>query len=61
MKLYVTRKIPEAGMEILRRSFEVEVNPEDRPLTKPELLSKIADVDGVLCLLTDRIDAEVSM
>ncbi len=40
MKLYVTRKIPEAGMEILRRSFEVEVNPEDRPLTKPELLSK---------------------
>ena len=46
-------------MEILRRSFDVEVNPEDRPLTRPEFLSKIADVDGVLCLLTDRIDAEV--
>jgi len=59
MKIYVTRKIPEAGMEILRRSFEVEVNPEDRPLRRAELLSKIADVDGVLCLLTDRIDAEV--
>ncbi|MFA5852272.1 MAG: D-glycerate dehydrogenase [Spirochaetales bacterium] len=59
MKIYMTRKIPEAGMEILRRSFDVEVNPEDRPLTRPEFLSKIADVDGVLCLLTDRIDAEV--
>jgi glyoxylate reductase len=59
MNVYVTRKIPEAGLDILRPLFDVEVNPEDRPLTRAELLIKIADADAVLCLLTDRIDAEV--
>lgn len=59
MKIYVTRKIPEAGLALLRPLFDVEVNPEDRPLTRPELLAKVADADGVLCLLTDKIDAEV--
>jgi len=36
----------------------VEINPEDRPLTRPELLAKVRDKDGVLGLLTDRIDRE---
>lgn len=61
MKIYVTRKIPEAGMEVLRerRDVEVEVNPHDRPLTRAELLEKASGADGIVCLLTDRIDAEV--
>lgn len=59
MKVYVTRRIPEAGLNILRPLFDVAMNPEDRPLTRTELLANIADADGVLCLLTDRIDAEV--
>ncbi len=59
MKIYVTRKIPEAGLALLRPLFDLEVNPEDRPLSRAELLAKIADADGVLCLLTDKIDAEV--
>jgi glyoxylate reductase len=58
-KVYVTRRIPEAGLAMLKAKFEVVVNPEDRPLTRKELLSNIADADGVLCLLTDRIDGEV--
>jgi len=58
MKVYVTRKIPEAGMDILRPLFDVEVNPEDRPLTRSEFLSKVADADAVLCLMTEKIDAE---
>ncbi len=57
-KVYVTRKIPDAGLEILCRNFDVEMNMEDRPLARTELLAKIAHADGVLCLLTDRIDAE---
>jgi len=59
LKIYVTRKIPEAGLALLREKFEVVVNPEDRPLTRQELLANVADADGVLCLLTDRIDSEV--
>ena len=59
VKVYVTRKIPQPGIELLKREFEVEVNPLDRPLTRDELLKNIKGFDGVLCLLTDRIDDEV--
>jgi lactate dehydrogenase-like 2-hydroxyacid dehydrogenase len=37
----------------------VEVNPHDRVLTREELLRVVVGRDGVLCLLTDRIDAAV--
>jgi len=58
--IYVTRQIPDAGVDLLRRQCEVvEVNPEDRALTREELLRAVAGRHGVLCLLTDRIDAEV--
>ena len=58
-RVYVTRRIPDAGLALLRERFDVSMNEEDRPLTRPELLAAIADVDGVLTLLTDRIDGEV--
>ena len=57
-KVYVTRRIPEAGLELLRRECEVEVSPHDRPLTRPEFLAAIRGRDGVICLLTDKVDAE---
>ncbi len=56
-KVFVTRLIPEAGLVRLRMHFDVTVNPEDRPLQRNELHREIADADGVIGLLTDRIDA----
>ncbi len=56
-KVYVTRRIPDAGLDLLARHCRVEVNPEDRPLTRDELLAAVADAEGVVGLLTDRIDA----
>jgi len=58
--VYVTRAIPEEGLERLRRECEtVEVNPEDRALTRAELLEKVRGRDGVLTMLSDVIDEEV--
>lgn len=58
--VYVTRKIPEPGLELLRAECEtVEVNSEDRCLTREEMLEKVRGRDGILCLLTDTIDEEV--
>jgi glyoxylate reductase len=58
--VYVTRRIPEAGLEMLRERCQVvEVNPHDRVLTRQELLRAVVGRDGVLCLLTDCIDVEV--
>ncbi|WP_028575914.1 2-hydroxyacid dehydrogenase [Desulfomicrobium escambiense] len=56
-RIFVTRRIPEAGLTRLRASFEVVVNPDDRPLTTEELHRGVADADAVVGLLTDRIDA----
>lgn len=56
-KIFVTRMIPRSGLDLLETVCEVEVNSEDRPLSRSELLGKIADKDGVIGLLTDRIDA----
>jgi len=60
MNIYVTRRIPEEGLQILREKYgEFEMNTEDRVLSREELLGKVKGRDGVLCLLTDRIDSEI--
>ncbi|KKT39601.1 D-glycerate dehydrogenase [Candidatus Giovannonibacteria bacterium RIFCSPHIGHO2_02_43_13] len=61
-KIFVTRKIPERGIEKLKSAgFEVEVNPEDKVLSKDELMAwlKKGSYDAVLTLLTDKLDADV--
>lgn len=58
--IYVTRQIPEGGLKMLREKFgDFEMNMEDRVLTREELLEKVRGRDGVLCLLTDKIDDAV--
>ena len=59
-KVYVTRSISEEGIELLKKkSFQVDINPEDKVLSKDELKRAIVGYDGLLCLLTDKIDGEV--
>jgi glyoxylate reductase len=57
--VYVTRIIPQIVIDYLMRTCDVEVNPEDRILTKNELIQKVKGRDGVLCMLTDTIDGDV--
>ena len=45
--------------EMLREKCEVEVNPEDRVLTKEEIIEGVKGKDALLCLLTDDIDEEI--
>lgn len=59
MKIFVTRKIPEPGLKLLRKEFEIEVNPENRALSKQEIINGLCEKDGLLCLLTDTIDKDV--
>ncbi len=58
--VYVTRRIPEAGLEVLRRELGgFSINSLDRALSRAELIENCRGRDGVLCLLTDRFDREV--
>jgi len=59
-KVFVTRKIPEAGPNLLRQAgFEVEVSDFDGVLPREQLLQKVKGADAILSLLTDKIDGEV--
>lgn len=57
--MFVTRRIPEPGLDMLREVCEVVVNEEDRVLSKEEVIEGVKGKDALLSLLTDRIDAEV--
>jgi len=59
-KVYVCRLIPEAALEIVRAVAEMRLwDREDVPPPRDVLLREAADCDGLLTLLTDRVDAEL--
>ncbi len=57
--VYVTRKIPEPALDLLRKDCQVDVNPYDRSLTKEEMLEAVKGKDAILCLLSDEINEEI--
>jgi glyoxylate reductase len=58
-KVFVTRAIPEKGLEIIREFCEVDLWQDELPPSRDELLNRVEGVDGLLSLLTDRVDGEV--
>lgn len=56
-KVFVTRRIPAAGLDRIRQLCETEIWPEQMPPPYDFIRGKIADCDGLVSLLTDRIDA----
>jgi len=53
----VTRRLPGAALERLAAAHDVVVWPGDLPPTPVELRALVGGADGLLCLLTDRVDA----
>ncbi len=60
-RLFLTRRIPDLGMVLIREAFDVTGGDEDQPLERETLLRRIAVTrpDVVLCLLTESIDGPV--
>src|SRR5437667_12750619 len=58
-RIAVTRLLPGGALERLRAAGHVVVHAEDRPPSRDELLALVREADGLLCLLTERIDAQV--
>ena len=57
--VYVTRRIPQEGIDILRSCAEVRVWPDRLPPPRDVLLREVGEADGLLSLLTDEIDADM--
>lgn len=58
-KVFVTRIIPEAGLALIRSACDAEVWPEPLPPSAEVLRARIGQIDGLVSLLTDRLDAGV--
>jgi glyoxylate reductase len=59
-RVFITRRLPDAAMRVVAAACDVDYwDSAETPLPREELLRRVADVDGLLCLLTDRVDAEL--
>ncbi len=60
MKVFLTRKIPEDGIKILKNAgLEIEIFPHNRIPKKEEIIAGVRDADALISLLTDKIDREI--
>ncbi|RPI82970.1 MAG: D-glycerate dehydrogenase [Chloroflexi bacterium] len=58
-KVYVTRHLPEPAWEKLVDACDVDIWDNDTPPAYDLIREKVEDKVGLLCLLTDRIDAQL--
>lgn len=58
-KVFLTRELPSEVMKRLEKETVLEVNGEDKVLSKEEIIQGLKGKDALLCLLTDSIDEEV--
>lgn len=59
-KVFVTRIIPDKGLAMVRQhDWDIEVWQDPLPPPYEVLLQKVKGLDGLLCLLTDKIDANL--
>lgn len=58
MKVYVTRRIPQPGLDALAE-HDVTLWDSDEAISREDLLQNVKDVNGILCMLTDTIDKDV--
>jgi glyoxylate reductase len=56
--VFVSRRLPDEGLDRITAATDATIWPDELPPPRDELLRSIEGMDGVLSLLTDRVDAE---
>lgn len=59
MKIFLTAEYPQPVIDILKAEFELDINNSGIPVTKEKMKQHLADADGVILLLEDKLDAEI--
>jgi glyoxylate reductase len=57
--VFATRRFPARVRGELERSFELDVNDSEWPPSREELLARVAGCDGLMAMLSDRVDDEL--
>jgi glyoxylate reductase len=59
-RVYISRKIFDEGLDVLRREgISFVMNEDDVHLSKQEMIHNVQGFQGLICLLTDTIDEDV--
>src|SRR3990167_6849915 len=61
MKLFITRRIPDEGLKMLKlqKGLTIDLYTEDRIIPRTELLRRVKGADIILSILTEKIDQQV--
>jgi glyoxylate reductase len=57
--VFASRRFPDRVREELERSFELDVHDSEWPVDRDELLRRAAGCDGLMLMLSDRVDDEL--
>ncbi len=57
--VYVTRNLPGPALQELAKKCRVTLHKKPTPPSRKEILKNVAGKDAILCMLSDRIDAQV--
>lgn len=55
----ITRILPQSAMDMVTAECDADINEEDVRYSKKKLMERVKGKEGMICLLTDEIDAEV--
>ncbi|HFB54460.1 MAG TPA: D-glycerate dehydrogenase, partial [Hellea balneolensis] len=58
-KIIVTRRLPDIVQTRLCDLFDTQLNLDDAPLSKPELIKAVQNADVLVPTVTDHIDADI--
>ena len=58
-KVFVARKMAQEALDTIADAAEMELWEDELPPPRDVLLKKVPDIDGLLSLLTDKVDAEL--
>jgi glyoxylate reductase len=58
-RVFIARRIPEDGLTPIEAECAADIWPDELPPPRDELLRRVAGCDGILTLLTDRVDDEL--
>ncbi|MEW6400707.1 MAG: D-glycerate dehydrogenase [Chloroflexota bacterium] len=59
-RIFITRIIPDRGLALVKEYFpHLDIWSDEMPPSRVELLPRVRGVDGLLCLLTERIDNDL--
>lgn len=58
-KVFVTRIIPSKGLDLVLEACDADIWQDQLPPSPAVLRARVQGVDGLLCLLTEQVDAEL--